>query len=316
MANRQKNQFWLPKDKISFKIVKDQINFIETYYLTIDQSINLIFNNSNNTNDEHKHIKYTSIFKEINNAKSQLNSIMAKLSKVKITINKNLKNKKINAFKNFIIRFFTFGKINRNKNIESEILTFKSDCQKLKDKSKDIIQKLDDETNKFLIKIGQKHIFLEKQLTESEVKKQELEIKNQAYQKKIGELQQELEIKNQEISELQQENIEYQKVQNEHNDKYVTKFITLETMLKAKDQVIKILKQNQELKTKNESTDSGNDSTSETLANINNFDKDKINNEEQKLVTRKNRNKVRIVEINNPKVINTEEERKKFININ
>lgn len=291
MLNPEQRQLWLHEDKISFKIIEDQVNFIKNHYLPdIDQSIASKLNNSNGIND--KNIEFTSIFETINNAKLLLNSMITTLQPLKKRINKNLKSKKINSFKNFIIRFFTFGKINRNKDIKSEIAKFKADCQDIKNKSEDIFEKLNDKTNKLLLKIGERHNLLEKEKNELIQVKTKLETTIENNKEKIKQLESNIRENKSKIGELDQENQIMHEFISTENTKFIGNYTTLKNIIKSQKQEIEILKQNEELKKKIKITDSGNESDSDK----DNFNNNKINQvlvsnkESEKKIKSKNTN--------------------------
>lgn len=317
--------------------------------------------------------------------------LQEKLSKIKnnLKINKNniiknLKEEKINKFINFIIKIFSVGKINKNKDIDNKISNVQTkwtEIKKIKKEtnfnlknllkailknqeinSKEILNikktnlKLQYENSKFktdfeqlnqseqLLKTiieenkindarmqekmeQQKTVIAElkqkiKMIKEEQIEQQktvilevdeqmvanyetqifefneevinlennlknkqalinELEPKVKDNKMKIKELQEKLDKNEQLITTLYEENDAYKKVQNEHNEKYVNKFITLESMVRERDEKIHFLtKENVLLEEKN-LRDSGTESASGVFdSDIDNC-KDKINAQKQ-----------------------------------
>lgn len=273
MRNPKQRQSWLYNQaKVSFKTIEIKVNNYNNYYLAdIDYSIKSKLNNSNGINDNR--IEFTSILKNINTINSYLNLEIPRLESLKKTIKKNLKSKKINSFKNFIIIFFTFGKINRNKDIENEISKLECDYEKIKNKSKNIIEKLNNVQNELLHEITKRHNFLEKEKNELIQVKTKLQIENKNYKEKIKQFESDTCEDKSKIDELQQDNQILHKFVNTANIKFIGNYKTLESIIKGQKQEIEIYKQNEELEKKIKLTDSGNESDSDT----NNFNKNKIN---------------------------------------
>ncbi|WP_338987297.1 ankyrin repeat domain-containing protein [Spiroplasma endosymbiont of Dasysyrphus albostriatus] len=83
----------------------------------------------------------------------------------------------------------------------------------------------------------------EKNLQDMNEKYEKIKQKIDKNKTKIKELEQILEKNEERIKELNFENNEYKKVQNEHNEKNVSKFTTLDNMLRAKEQEIDFFKE-------------------------------------------------------------------------
>lgn len=109
----------------------------------------------------------------------------------------------------------------------------------------------------------------------------ELEQKIKDNKMKIKELQEKLDKNEQLITTLHEENDAYKKVQNEHNEKYVNKFITLESMVRERDEKIRFLTKENVLLEEKKLKDSGIESASGVFdSDIDNC-KDEINAQEQ-----------------------------------
>lgn len=127
----------------------------------------------------------------------------------------------------------------------------------------------------------------EKTLQDMNKKYEKIKQKIDKNKAKIKELEQILEKNEERIKELDFENNEYKKVQNERNEKNVSKFTTLDNMLRAKEQEIDFFKENisilirenamLEKKLRNVSFD---DSGIDLYEEVSSFDANKVNKDE------------------------------------
>lgn len=293
MPNLKENQLLL----VEFERLKEQVNIIEQHYLLgIDESIKSKLNN-NGVND--RHIEFTSVFEIINNTKLQLNSLRTKLKSLKKRINKNSESKKINSFKNFIFRFFTFGKINKNKNIKSEISRFNFYYQDIKNKCENIVEKLNDRTNQLLCNIAKRHYNLKIERDQLIQANQKLKALIENNKEKIEQLENNIQKNSSKISELEQENQKYMHFIDNKNDKFISQYTTLKNIIESQKQEIEFyIKQNKELELEIKLRDSGIESASGVVnSNIEDFNKDKINLQQKQACNKKNI-KTRILQIN------------------
>ncbi|WP_342217711.1 hypothetical protein [Spiroplasma endosymbiont of Amphimallon solstitiale] len=297
MPNTKENQIWLVQDKVDFKTLKDKVIFIEqNYLLDIDNSIKSKLN-SNGDND--KHIEFNSVFETINNIKLQLNLLRTNLKPLKKRIVKNLESKKINFFKNFVIRFFTFGKINRNRDIKNEISNFNFNYQYIKNKCENVVEKLNDKANELLCEIEKRHYDIKIERDQLKQSNRKLETLIESGKEKIKQLESNMQENRNKISKLEQENQEHMNFIDSKNIKFDSQCVTLENIIRSQKEEIEFhMKQNQELKQEIKLRDSGIESASEVFdSDIDSFNKDKINVEQNKHMTKK-RIKARIVQIN------------------
>ncbi|WP_425380847.1 hypothetical protein [Spiroplasma endosymbiont of Polydrusus pterygomalis] len=337
--------------------------------------------------------------------------LQEKLSKIKnnLKINKNkiiknLKKQKKNKFINFIIKIFSMGKINKNKDIDnkiSDIQTKWTEIKKIRKETKSnlnnllkFILKNQEINSKEILNINQKNLKLQdenaklqqknskfktdfEQLNQSEqllktiilenkvdkarmqtqieqqktliielkqkikmIKEEQIEQQktlilevdeqmvanyetqifklnevvcdleskfenkqafiNELKQKvkdnkmKIKELQEKLDKNEQVIIILHEENDAYKKVQKQHNEKYVNKFISLESMVRERDEKISFLTKENVLLEQKKLRDSGIESASGVFdSDIDNC-KDKINAQKQEQQTDKKLTKSQI----------------------
>lgn len=122
----------------------------------------------------------------------------------------------------------------------------------------------------------------------------ELEQKVKDNKMKIKELQEKLDKNEQVIITLHEENDAYKKVQKQHNEKYVNKFISLESMVRERDEKISFLTKENVLLEQKKLRDSGIESASGVFdSDIDNC-KDKINAQKQEQQTDKKLTKSQI----------------------
>ncbi|WJG71440.1 hypothetical protein [Spiroplasma ixodetis] len=298
MPNTTENQFWLVQDKVDFETLKDKVIFIEqNYLLDIDYSIKSKLN-SNGIND--KHIEFTSVFETINNIKLQLNLLRTNLKPLKKRIIKNLESKKINFFKNFVIRFFTFGKINRNRDIKNEISNFNFNYQDIKKKCENFVEKLNTKENELLCEIEKRHYDLKLERDQLKQINYKLETIIRNNKEKIKELESNMQENQNKISKLEQENQERMNFIDSKNIRFYSQCVTLENIIRSQKEEIDFhMKQNHDLKQEIKLRDSGIKSASGVFdSDIDSFNKDKINVEQNKQHMTKKRIKARIVQIN------------------
>lgn len=298
MPNPKENQFWLVEDKNDFKTLKDEVVCIEqNYLLDIDNSIKSKFNNSYGVND--KHIEFTSIFKIINNIKLQLNLLPTNLKPLKKRIIKNLEKKKINSFKNFVIKIFTRGKINRNRDIENEISRFNLCCQDIKNKCENVVEKLNTKANQLLCEIEKRHYDIKIERDQLKQSNYKLETIIRDNKEKIKQLESNIQENANKINTLEQENQKNINFIDSKNVKFDSQCVALENIIRSQKEEIEFhMKQNQELKQEIKLRDSGIESASEVFdSDIDSFNQEKINAEQNKHMT-KSRIKPRIVQIN------------------
>lgn len=298
MPNSKENQFWLVEDKNDFKTLKDEVVFIEqNYLLDIDNSIKSKFNNSYGVND--KHIEFTSFFEIINNIKLRLNLLRTNLEPLKKRIIKNLEGQKISKFKNFFIKLFSLGKIDRNKNIENEISQFNDNCQHIEDKCENVDEKLNNKTNKILCEIEKRHYDIKIERDQLKQSNYKLETIIRDNKEIINQLESNIQENANKINTLEQENQKHINFIDSKNVKFDSQCVTLENIIRSQKEEIEFhMKQNQELKQEIKLRDSGIESASEVFdSDIDSFNQEKINTEQNKHMT-KSRIKTRIVQIN------------------
>lgn len=291
----KENQFWLVEDKIDFKTLKDKVVFIEqNYLLDIDNSIKSKLNN-NGAND--KHIEFTSVFETINHIKLQLNLLRTNLKPLKKRILKNLESKKINSFKNFVIKILTWRKINRNRDIESEISRFNFDYQNIKNKCENVVEKLNTKANELLCEIEKRHYDLKLERDQLKQTNYKLEAIIRNDKEKIEQLESNIQENVNKIIKLEQENQECMNFIDSKNIIFDGQCMTLENIIRSQKEEIEFYKQNQKLKREINLGDSAIESAFEAFdSDIDGFNKDKINVEQNKHMTK--RIKPRIAPIN------------------
>lgn len=291
MPKSKENQFWLFQDEVDFRNIKHQVDNLEKERLwDIKNSLN------NSWDDDSKNLNV--IIENTNRDTKLLYSdfITYELLPIKLRIIKNLENQKISKFKNFFIKLFSWGKIDRNKNIENEISQFNDNCQHIEDKCKTIIENLNDKTNNLLCEQNLQLKIERNQLLQAKV---ELETILKNNKEKIKQLESNIEQNKERINKLSSENDEYKKVQAGHNKKYVDKFITLEGMVRERDETIRFLTEKKVLlKEEINLRDSGIESTTEAIdSDIDSFNRDKINAQQEQTHNKK-RIKARVIEFN------------------
>lgn len=284
MTKSKENQFWLFQDEVDFRNIKHQVDNLEKERLwDIKNSLN------NSLYDDSKNLNV--IIENTNRDTKLLYSdfITYELLPIKLRIIKNLEGQKISKFKNFFIKLFSLGKIDRNKNIENEISHFNDNCQHIKDKCKTIIENLNDKTNHLLCEQNLKLKIERNQLLQAKVNLETI-IKNN--KEKIKEFESNIQQNKERINKLSSENDEYKKVQAGHNEKYVDKYITLTGMLRERDETIRFLTEKINLR------DSGIESATEAInSDIDIFNRDKINAQQEQTHNKK-RIKERVIEFN------------------
>ena len=304
MPNSKQNQFWLVEDETDIEKLKKQIINIEQEYLNIEKLLSYEITNSREMYIKIKDMTLQWNFFE----KNKLVILEKQIIMLEKRIIKNLESKKINSFKNFIIKFFTFGKINKNKIIKNEISKFISNYQDIKNRFKNINENLKKKTGEFLYDVV-KQVEKQEAVVESNKEKikeliqanHKLETKIEDNKEKIKQLESNIQQNKERIDELVLENKEYKKVQDGHNEKYINKFITLESMIKSKEEEISILKKEKaRLEKEIKLRDFGIESALEAEAldfDVDSFNKNKINAQEKQSCNKK-KIKARVVQIN------------------
>lgn len=281
-SNFKKNIYLSSEDKNNFKTIINNFNHIKKTYLSSTNEV--VISKINNIHNER--IELTTTLENITTVGEKVKSKIKELENFEKIIKEKLENKKINAFKNFIIRFFTFGKTNINKNIKNEIWNFKVDCLEIKNNLRKDAEILENSKNEFLLKIEERHTLF----AENERKVAELEKQLQEENKKIKE-QLTIAIKNkekvvEENNKLQKENEQYKQVQEEYNQKSINQFNNLNKTVQGNEEIIIFLreqikelgdklKDTKKVTDRKNSTDSGNESSPET----NQFNKEQVNNQ-------------------------------------
>lgn len=299
MPNTKKKQSWLIEtDKTALKTLQDKVTIIkEIFLLDIDKVIDSKVNNSS-VND--KHIDLTPVLGTINNVNSQVDLKKTDLKTLEKKITKDLESKKRNVVTNFIISFLTFGKINRNQDIKTELNNIKVTCKDIENECENITKDLEVKTNRLWDIMQTKNSSLateNQQLVQANKELEKLVANNKI---KIEELKINMAKNAIQIEELEKANEEKIDFIGNKNIKFDSQCLTLEKIIESQKEEIKLHKENiKVLEAELKLRDSGIESAIEAIDSDaeSTFNQDEVNMQHQQTCNKKTI-KSRVVQIN------------------